>query len=1179
MSISIYFPPLASGGSLPTGLTAYAGSTTLVSEPLPDGTTGTVLQLNGSNPIVGTKSADGRGGMSPWSGAFVLDALTGGFQLLILGIRADTPRNNDVGFVFSFNSSAGYGLAYFRDNSGSTTLATQFSTIPAWTVGHWYLWNLVPVSATRFQIYLFDASAGQWLNASGNFVTSSTPVACGDHTDASAITGAGISFAQIEAGISFLELASTDGSTASATAYTLTPPALDSGPVGSPSGAFTLQPTGGVALGRVSIASTMGGTVLPTFAAWAGTASARHYTVTESASGTDRLVTTNSMRLSDPSAAPYTAIYPAKVAQAQVGVSGQMLWLLLSDQSGNPSNVSAVTTTPTITVNGVSGSITLGSPIWGVTQSNGPYLPYVVYPLSAAVSPGAAVVVSFVDRWAKVAAGYVGAGTVIATNYAGQPTTLPFTASAKTTRVGVNIEEPGYAAPVMPFADLGRQIADWNQGGVTVNSHGNVTSLGNNSFITALLVAPPNDPDDSSNCYPSYPTSGTTTLQWTGGTSSAFFLSETSGGAAVPSSSSTAGGVTTITYSVTPGPGKRSPGLQLGCQAAGANNVHIYPPGVATDGSQIFHPKFLAMVAQMKCLRSMVALGTNNSAVVDYGDFAQTANQSFIQQTPHMFGGTITRFDPYTSDSYFGTAGSNLAILMTTSAPHGIKEGQFITLGNFNGGGPHGNGTFDLTNSGTVTPGGQIGLAHVLSPTTFAITFAAVTGSAPYTLATSYTSGLGTDARVYGNTQVGWPPELFVALCNAVGADCWINVPHAATDACATTLFEMIAANLNPGLKVYVEYTNEHWNNGAAFLQDSYCVRQGAVYNVGSGAALGAATLDSNGNVVSIPVASSGNGYQYARRFTCTGGTLASGGSAAYGYVTVSGGAVTGVQIFGKGPYTSPPTGAVIGGLSGDEWYVLRANQLHNLAATALTAAGRGSDLVRVIGVQFGNPGGASLSCAQYAIAAGIPVDRITGAPYFWSGPVEASLANIINGLNVDQEMDLGEWYIKWGADIALFVDQNMAYWSGAYPNLRFSCYEGGPDYGGLTGGDEAARSRRWARHPRMRWIMLELLGQLNERNTDVFVDFTVYGEPASTNGVDNAAMWPVYVAWNQQIGLGDGSDGLFDNRTNYEALDKIVSVVGGALNFWSGLIPLPVVKKQGPLRLPPRRPRALRRG
>lgn len=68
--------------------------------------------------------------------------------------------------------------------------------------------------------------------------------------------------------------------------------------------------------------------------------------------------------------------------------------------------------------------------------------------------------------------------------------------------------------------------------------------------------------------------------------------------------------------------------------------------------------------------------------------------------------------------------------------------------------------------------------------------------------------------------------EWQIDLANRVGADLWINVPHAATDQFVSALAQLIAAQLAPDKKVYVELSNELWNHG--FYQHRYAEEQAA---------------------------------------------------------------------------------------------------------------------------------------------------------------------------------------------------------------------------------------------------------------------------------------------------------------------------------------------------------------
>lgn len=59
--------------------------------------------------------------------------------------------------------------------------------------------------------------------------------------------------------------------------------------------------------------------------------------------------------------------------------------------------------------------------------------------------------------------------------------------------------------------------------------------------------------------------------------------------------------------------------------------------------------------------------------------------------------------------------------------------------------------------------------------------------------------------------------EAVIELANATNRDVWINIPVRANDEYVTNLATQLLSDLNPGINVYVEYSNELWN--AAFPQ------------------------------------------------------------------------------------------------------------------------------------------------------------------------------------------------------------------------------------------------------------------------------------------------------------------------------------------------------------------------
>jgi len=71
----------------------------------------------------------------------------------------------------------------------------------------------------------------------------------------------------------------------------------------------------------------------------------------------------------------------------------------------------------------------------------------------------------------------------------------------------------------------------------------------------------------------------------------------------------------------------------------------------------------------------------------------------------------------------------------------------------------------------------------------------------------------------------GVPYEVIFELCNAAGADCWVNVPHNATGDFVTQLATLAHQMLGSSQQLYIEYSNEVWNGDYAQFQ--YAETQG----------------------------------------------------------------------------------------------------------------------------------------------------------------------------------------------------------------------------------------------------------------------------------------------------------------------------------------------------------------
>ena len=66
--------------------------------------------------------------------------------------------------------------------------------------------------------------------------------------------------------------------------------------------------------------------------------------------------------------------------------------------------------------------------------------------------------------------------------------------------------------------------------------------------------------------------------------------------------------------------------------------------------------------------------------------------------------------------------------------------------------------------------------------------------------------------------------EWQIDLCNRAKKDYWLNIPHESTPDMWPKLAQLVHDQLDPGLRVYVEWSNEVWNSG--FPQHAYAASQ-----------------------------------------------------------------------------------------------------------------------------------------------------------------------------------------------------------------------------------------------------------------------------------------------------------------------------------------------------------------
>jgi chitodextrinase len=74
------------------------------------------------------------------------------------------------------------------------------------------------------------------------------------------------------------------------------------------------------------------------------------------------------------------------------------------------------------------------------------------------------------------------------------------------------------------------------------------------------------------------------------------------------------------------------------------------------------------------------------------------------------------------------------------------------------------------------------------------------------------------------------PVEIMVDLCNRTNSNAWFCMPHLATDDYMRQFATYVKNNLKPGLKVYLEFSNECWNWD--FHQAQWCSSQGSAIGI-----------------------------------------------------------------------------------------------------------------------------------------------------------------------------------------------------------------------------------------------------------------------------------------------------------------------------------------------------------
>jgi hypothetical protein len=228
-----------------------------------------------------------------------------------------------------------------------------------------------------------------------------------------------------------------------------------------------------------------------------------------------------------------------------------------------------------------------------------------------------------------------------------------------------------------------------------------------------------------------------------------------------------------------------------------ARNFRLIMPGEGYEenyNSLIFHPSFLNRISPYRALRFMDWLPTNHNNQVKWDHRTKTTFARYDQSyRGDLWVGTFDGTDTYTN----------------VSVPSSPNNGDMVQG--------------EFTNANTIT-----------DPTLEGKTIKRATGSALSvgTIAAASRSTLVYDTYLDSwllfdeeRLSVGVPVETMVELCNRVNRHGWFCMPHMADDDYVQQFAAYVFANLDPGLRAYVEYSNEVWNS--IFTQAGYCENRG----------------------------------------------------------------------------------------------------------------------------------------------------------------------------------------------------------------------------------------------------------------------------------------------------------------------------------------------------------------
>ena len=451
---------------------------------------------------------------------------------------------------------------------------------------------------------------------------------------------------------------------------------------------------------------------------------------------------------------------------------------------------------------------------------------------SIVVNPGDVVEISVPGGFFATAAGPIGAVSGLAmTNLSGGSTFPPFDAGPKTMGIGYNTVQDAYYFDAFAFSNMAVRMP--TPIGIASNSDGYPLKIGG-AQVGAVITMPASGTRGNGKSQLNAP-NGRYTILWDGASDVTMFGIDTACTEVAELANITHGAgnrrvfdvqanekvqyapwIDALIHGTTPDPADPTGATYL-CDIA---NLRIYPPD-PTDptGSTAwaiageppkFHPSYLYKLQGARCIRFLDSMNANNNPYREFVDIKPSTALTRCEQTRGVQA-TILKCEPYVGPAL--DYPNRAMIKVTTSEPHALFTGLLIFVYGA-GTASFSDGTQHVLDANAGATG--YGFVTVLDDTSFVWHFPESNHPAGTVMTNTTAGGFVTTGfgPVGGSPAIGTCLALedVTDLCNAVGADCWFNVPVTISDDCMTQVAAYLAAHLNPGLKVHLEYGNECWN-------------------------------------------------------------------------------------------------------------------------------------------------------------------------------------------------------------------------------------------------------------------------------------------------------------------------------------------------------------------------------